>query len=44
MDFMDNIGFTDVFGLYPSKTLVEPMSSVNWVLPATMFENHGFYG
>ena len=36
MDFMENIGFTDVFGLHPSKILVKPMLSVNWVLPATL--------
>ena len=44
MGFTDNVGFADVFGLHPSKTLQKLMLSVNWVLPATWFENHGFYG
>ena len=41
---MDNIGFTNVFEGWSQKTSVKPMLSVNWVLPATWFENHGFYG
>ena len=40
----ENIGFTDVFRLHPSKTLVKPMLSMNFVLAATWFENHGFFG
>ena len=37
---MENIGFADVFGPHPSKTLVKPLLSVNWVLPASWLENH----
>ena len=42
MDFLENVGFTDVFSAPSFKKFVKPMLSMNFVLAAKWFENHGF--